>query len=575
MHKPVLLGSGQAVPLVSPSGLISQPAHDFDDRSRDLWGGISLFAATGRGSRILALGDRADAFASVARWFGGEVVCLDMKQGPGSADESAPPLFPLPFGEAEFDTLFLSEILEWSDRWAVQGEGPNQAQCRLLRECMRVLRPGGILLALVDNRFSIANWGGKRHPTTGMRGFEILPRVLTHLLPPKLKRQTLRYQAESFSGWERTFRSVGLFPEKWRTLLPSKIEWNHVATLSALPDRALAGASGSRKELLADSLLRGLQRVAAHHLASPNFLITSRKPGRHAHVQAVHALYDELLEAEGESTDAEVIVSRFNNSKSFSFVAGKTFFKVPVTRHSITSIEKEVRASKIIAGYPVSPHVPGPARLCQLKGVHYLACPAIEVDRTRTFGESHLREVLDLLGRGARQVSLSHTQFWQRCFHPDLYSRLGELGGRPVLHYVQNNLADRQVAAGLVHNDLHLQNILLSKDRVHIIDWNRLEENSPRFLDLMELVTSFLMDRLPGMQDRIPETLEILVTRGPKASVLDRIYDWEDELSISEMSVCYILSYVGFLYTNRKPSTADQRRFQPWFSFCERALGSA
>lgn len=546
-----------------------------DELPAQLWGGIALFTAVSPGTRTLAIGWNTLAFVSVARWFRGEVVCLECGAVHQQAHRSVGPVLPLAFADGEFDTVFLSRVLEWSGEWGEQGEDPEQSRDRLLCECLRVLRPEGRLLATVDNRFSIANWGGKRHPIAGIPALEIFPRALTSLLFPQLRRQLLQYRANSYSGWDRTLRRVGFRPERWRTLWPSINEWSQAAPISVLPSRALAGSSGPLKERLADSVLRQLSRVGVQFLVAPNYLITSRKSLCDSGRRTPFSLLEEMLAAEGESPDSEVVISSFHNSKSISFKAGRTFFKVPISRRALHNVAKEASVTEELAGHPVVAYVPLPARLREVRGVQYLTCTAIEVDPRRKIGEGDLREMLNTLRQGAQWLRISETQFWERCFRSEHRPSLAHLGGEAVVNVLQQRLASRKVFAGIMHGDLHMENLLASRDGIYIIDWNHFEKRSPLFLDTLKVTISYLMSQMPKRRFRLPEILQMLVEGDSRASLLHRLYRWDDELSLEEMVSCFVVNRITSRLGNSKPSPRGETEYRSWFSFCDRALAGA
>jgi 2-polyprenyl-3-methyl-5-hydroxy-6-metoxy-1,4-benzoquinol methylase len=108
------------------------------------------------------------------------VVCCDLKQ-------------PLPYRDASFDTVLLSEVVEHLHETPV-----------LLRECWRVLRPGGYLLITTPNLWDIRRplawltrrtWSGYTDPTH------------TNLFTPARLRRTL-----AAAGFEHIRLRTGLKP---------------------------------------------------------------------------------------------------------------------------------------------------------------------------------------------------------------------------------------------------------------------------------------------------------------------------------------------------------------------------
>lgn len=84
----------------------------------------------------------------------------------------------LPLGDACCDAVVVIGVLEWT---GVGSGAPQAAQARALAEAARVLRPGGLLIVAIENRFGASYFGGIREEHTGLRFISLLPRPVGRL----------------------------------------------------------------------------------------------------------------------------------------------------------------------------------------------------------------------------------------------------------------------------------------------------------------------------------------------------------------------------------------------------------
>lgn len=103
----------------------------------------------------------------------------------------------IPFPSNAFDVVVLNLVLEWCGQRGTEAFASSQQ--RMLRECSRVLRPGGHLFVATKNRFSIHLLvGGQDEHTDNLRFGSAAPRWLLRVLsracgrPPKGRLYSLR-----------------------------------------------------------------------------------------------------------------------------------------------------------------------------------------------------------------------------------------------------------------------------------------------------------------------------------------------------------------------------------------------
>lgn len=81
----------------------------------------------------------------------------------------------LPVGDALCDLVTMVGVLEWT---STGSRDPVATQRAVLREVARVLRPGGVLLLGIENRFGAQYFGGMAEEHVGLRFVSLLPRRL-------------------------------------------------------------------------------------------------------------------------------------------------------------------------------------------------------------------------------------------------------------------------------------------------------------------------------------------------------------------------------------------------------------
>jgi SAM-dependent methyltransferase len=123
----------------------------------------------------------------------------------------------LPFHEGMFDLVVVNGILEWVGEWEAEGS-PRQAQLRFLRNVAKLLKPAGVVVIGIENRFAYSSiLGAMDH--SGL--------AYTNLMPRRVASWWLRRHAR----------------DHHRTQLNARREYR-TYTYSAAGYRALLGEAG-------------------------------------------------------------------------------------------------------------------------------------------------------------------------------------------------------------------------------------------------------------------------------------------------------------------------------------------
>ena len=81
-----------------------------------------------------------------------------------------------PFRDEMFDLIVVNGVLEWVAEW-IQDGNPRGVQVRFLQRLRRMLKPDGVLMVGIENRFGAASWlGATDH--SGVAYTSLLPRPL-------------------------------------------------------------------------------------------------------------------------------------------------------------------------------------------------------------------------------------------------------------------------------------------------------------------------------------------------------------------------------------------------------------
>lgn len=132
----------------------------------------------------------------------------------------------LPFFPETFDLIVLNGVVEWIGEWDVQGT-PREAQVRALQGVLRLLKPGGVVMVGIENRWGYNSFFG-RIDHSGLPYTQLMPRwMATRALRRKNfehYRTTLNRKAEYRTytygqrGYHRLLRDAGFEIES--TFLP-------------------------------------------------------------------------------------------------------------------------------------------------------------------------------------------------------------------------------------------------------------------------------------------------------------------------------------------------------------------
>ncbi|HXW91538.1 MAG TPA: class I SAM-dependent methyltransferase [Terriglobales bacterium] len=202
----------------------------------------------------------------------------------------------LPIRDNSFDLIVINGVLEWVGQWDTSAS-PEAVQLGLLQKLYRALKPEGILLIGIENRFGYNFFaGGRDHsglPYTGLMPRWLASLVLRHSKrPPHRTELNARHQYRTYTyselGYRRILRKAGF---RYLTFYAAEPGYNEPVSLVPLRRNALTAHIlrmmsepdlGSRRRWRRLAKLY-MSRLGLFRAFIPDFVIIANKDSSHAH----------------------------------------------------------------------------------------------------------------------------------------------------------------------------------------------------------------------------------------------------------------------------------------------------
>jgi SAM-dependent methyltransferase len=505
--------------------------------------GFAILGATHTGTRSLVLSSGWGNLPRVIASLGGQVVAMDslheglvytrLHEQNGSMGCVCSSLrLPLPFADDVFDSVFLDDLATGAGY--EEQEGPVVDQSRkgaLLRECTRILRPGGYAVLLTWNRMSPL--GNAPRPDLGRTPLATKPARATK------------------AGFAGLLRASGFDPPRCFVPWPDHSTWHSMVADSDLEDAHLTLEGGSWKRRFAQVALDlSAQLGLAEHLAPSHcFVARTPLPSNPGHPAPPASTLDVIANAVGVEPDSVRRLDSHANSNCLSFRTVQHFVKIPLTRDAAARI---ANASRVLDDAPAhmveDGFIVAPLPEVEADGIPLGVYPLVPHDNPNTEWPdkvARVQQALDRLDADRLDIPLGRTDFWRRLMEDQAREEFRRISPDLEVFGRLAHLEAKTVPSGLVHGDLAWGNLIRDReDRVRLIDWDRCERRSPRFLDTVHAChslarTHHFLKYPESAADRILGAWASILNRNPEIPLLDRIDDvrgqlgWKDAVSLT------------------------------------------
>ena len=525
---------------------------------------LSLLAPTGTGTEALVFSRSESELAATLSFFGSEVHAFSLP-GEAGADEtegrpwalgqgSSAPLrgdARLPVDSASVDHVFLESGLGPLARGSDAAYDGPRLHAAFLAECGRILRPGGSLLLVEPNPFAptAVLQDGVRGP---LRAAAALWRPLARIGGPNETR-TEQLDPGALSH-RRLLRRSGFDDIRLHIPWPTH-EGLRDLVCDAEKNRGARFRMPGRSRLrrAAGGVYRFLQRGGMHLPFVPELYVAGRKAGDtesdNGNAPREPSVLERILVREAPGAQlGDVVVNFRGGSGTMSFRTGARFIKIPLTEDALARQEQAKRALGRLASHRLAAHTLQSTHFSNSNGIRYSAAPFLE-DRPsdETGRRGALQTGLRLMAENQREeLRLSETATWERISCPPASSPWNRIGGESTLAGILRPLANRRIPAGISHGDFHEGNLLIRDDRLVIIDWDRMEEPAPLFLDGLSALCHRLVREESGSPDwksAYLAAIDRLMTPDPKDPLTPSVQALTGELGWREAVAFYVVSY--------------------------------
>jgi ATP-binding cassette, subfamily C, bacterial len=550
-----VVGSPAVMEEPMAKGLECNPDIDVDQSFRpsaDHRVTLAVLAPTFEGTLSLVVGGEGSGLSRSIGWCGGQVIQVGSERARRAAPDSvrvcASPAVHLPFRNSSFDSVFIDDWLGRLPAFVPEEVSPHAAQVAFLRECRRVLKPGGRLLMTTPNRAGLPSWGGRPDRYTGLSFVALAPRAVADAWSRIIRRRPFREHIYGMVGNMRLLRSAGF--QAIRVHAP----WPHhhwvqfvIPNVTASDWRDLTLPASAKGRRRTTAMLGFLGRLGMHVRFLPDYYFEARagEAGKDFDPTRDDSILAQILKRARVTADRALRIRFRATSSTLVVTTRERFIKIPVSDPGVHRLRAEVAALRRLAAHRLGRYTLGPGELGIAAGVAYASYPFFPHEEGENTALRRIETAFNALFHEPHYAPLSDTAFWKRIIASDSLELMERVGAGHLLDHWLPRLARKRVPVGVSHGDLNAGNLLEGGQRLVMIDWDFFEESSPLFLDAMHAVFRLALREsnsgVPGRR-RFVDFLELLYARDAVFPLLRYAVSLLGELTWEEAVTLYVLS---------------------------------
>jgi ubiquinone/menaquinone biosynthesis C-methylase UbiE len=398
----------------------------------------------------------------------------------------------LPFPDASLDAVTLNGVLEWVATSFPQIDDPREAQLRVLREIVRVLKPDGQLYIGIENRLGFLYFLGRPDEHSKLKFTTLLPRWLANRYSLAKRNQPYRTYTYTWRGYRKLLREAGIPDSRFYCPFPEYREFNDLIALdrprnlaAALHPTSLAGRLG----------MQVCKRLNLFREFSPSYsIVASKTLDRESFV-------GRLLRHIGVATSEAVRIHVTRTAAALLFTP-EILVRLPLTSRAQMRMTVEAANLRMIAS-PQRPLIPQPIAEGEYQGQAYLATRTFPGITGLKFLKNHeklpaaLRQATDFLigfHRDTQREQVCNDQ-WVRDNFDWLVDSVCERGVdvTELKTLCRHDLLGKRVLNVTSHGDFSLQNLLFDPHTIKltgVVDWDLAEQQGWPFQDMIHLLAA-------------------------------------------------------------------------------------
>ncbi len=395
----------------------------------------------------------------------------------------------LPFPDASLDAVIFNGVLEWVPTSFPHIHDPREAQVRVLREAVRVLKPGGQLYIGIENRLGFLYFLGRPDEHSKLRFATLLPRWLANRYSLAKRKQPYRTYTYSWRGYLKLLREAGLADARFYCPFPEYREFSELIPLDRPQDLA---RSLHPTSLSGRVSMQVCKRVNLLREFSPSYsIVASKTPG-------LERFIDRLLRQIGLA-DGDGLHLRVTRTAAALLFTPDAVVRLPLTARAEMRMNAEAANLQEIGPRPRSV-VAEPIAAGEFQGQAYLVTRAFrgvsgaKLARRQRNQAAVLRQAADFITDfhcDTRREQICTDEWLQSNFDQSV-DYVGALGAdvAELKALCRQDLLGKRVLNVTTHGDFSPQNLVFDPRQnklTGVVDWDLADFNGWPAGDLIHL----------------------------------------------------------------------------------------